>query len=232
MRLTAGIRVKDGELWAEECLGSLSRLVDAIVILDDGSMDATPDICRACPKVTHYIRWEKSFFDEGVDRNCVLALIKDTEPEWILTLDIDEVFEDAIGDHLDAMLHQDDIGFWGFRMLHFWRGKTHFRMDGTWGNETRSHIHERLFRNSADLRYPCQKIHGAHVLGLRGRGALSSVLIKHYGYSYDDKIVEKFQRYTKVDPEGDYRHLLNESGAALVEYREGMDISRVLEIGR
>ena len=39
MHLTAGIRVKDGELWAEECLRSLRGFLDDIVILDDGSTD-------------------------------------------------------------------------------------------------------------------------------------------------------------------------------------------------
>ena len=37
MKLTAGIQVKDGELWAEECLRSLSGFVDDIVILADES---------------------------------------------------------------------------------------------------------------------------------------------------------------------------------------------------
>ncbi len=232
MRLTAGIRVKNGRLWAEECLGSLCRFVDGIVVLDDGSTDSTPDICRARPKLAHYIRWEKSFFDEGIDRNVVPALIKDTEPDWILIMDIDEVFEDRILDDIGPMMQQDEFDFWGFRMVHFWRTKTHFRMDGNWGEETRVHIHERLFRNNPDLRYPCRRIHGAHVLGLSGKGALSEAMIKHYGYAHDEKIVEKFRLYSEVDPDGSYGHLLSEEGAKLVEYRPGMDIARVMELTR
>jgi glycosyltransferase involved in cell wall biosynthesis len=228
MKLTAGLRVKNGELWAEECLASLSRFVDAIVVLDDGSTDRTGDICRSSPKVAHCIRWEKSFFQEGLDRNLVLALAKDTDPDWILMMDIDEVFEDRIVDAIGPMLQQEDCAVWGFRMLHFWRGRTHFRMDASWGHETRHHIHPRLFRNQPGLHYPTQTIHGAHVLGLEGRAVLSDVIIKHYGYSYDEKIIEKYQLYSRVDPEGNYRHLLSEEGALFVEYREGMDIANVL----
>ena len=73
MHLTAGIRVKDGELWAEECLRSLSGFVDDIVILDDGSTDRTVEICRSFDKVRHLLRWPKSFFHEGIDRNVALA---------------------------------------------------------------------------------------------------------------------------------------------------------------
>ena len=218
MKLTAGIRVKNGELWAEECLSSLSRIADEICILDDGSQDRTVEICRSFEAVTHLLRWEKSFFHEGIDRNVVLAMVKDTEPDWIAMMDIDEVFEDAIVDELPAMMEQDEYAVWGFRMLHFWRGKTHFRVDGTWGRETTGHIHPRLFRNQPGLHFPTQKIHGAHILGCEGRAALSGVCIKHYGYSFPDEVRRKFERYMAVDPEGEYGHLVDESELALVEY--------------
>jgi glycosyltransferase involved in cell wall biosynthesis len=218
MKLTAGMRVKNGELWAEECLASLSEFVDQIVILDDGSTDHTPDICRGFPKVTHLIRWEKSFFQEGLDRNVVLALAKDTEPDWILFLDIDEVFEEALAGQIQALMQIQDCGIWGFRMLHFWKSRTHFRVDGRWGEETLGHVHPRLVRNVPSLFFPPQPIHGAHVLGAQGRPLLSDLLIKHYGYAHAEEVVRKCRRYREVDPGGDYEHLLDESGLQLVSY--------------
>ena len=220
MKLTAGIRVKDGQLWAEECLAGLSEIADEICILDDGSTDRTVEICRSFERVTHLLRWERSFFHEGIDRNVVLAMVKDTEPDWLLVMDIDEVFEERIADELPWMLEQEEFAAWGFRMLHFWRGRTHFRVDGVWGRETTHHIHPRLFRNQPSLYFPPQTIHGAHVLGLKGKCALSHVCIKHYGYSYPDEVRRKYERYVRVDPEGDYEHLVDESELALVEYRE------------
>ena len=142
-------------------------------------------------------------------------------------LDIDEVFERHLIEHLPAMLEQDDYVAWGFKMLHFWRGKTHFRVDGAWGRETTRHIHPRLFRNQPSLHFPPQKIHGAHVLGLRGTCALSDVCIKHYGYSYPDEVQRKYERYRAVDAEGAYEHLIDESNLTLVEYRQ--PAARVVE---
>jgi len=218
MKLTVGIRVKDGELWAEECLASLSRFVDDICIVDDGSTDGTVSICRSFPKVTRLIRWQKSFFHEGIDRNVVLALMKDTDPDWLLFMDIDEVFEDAIFSQIGGMLDAEGIAGWGFQMLHFWKDKLHFRVDGTWGNETHHHIHPRLVRNTPDLYFPPQMIHGAHILGVHGTMALSPVLIKHYGYSFHEQVLEKYRMYKALDPDGDYEHLVDESGLQLVAY--------------
>jgi len=211
---------QDGQPWAAECLTSLSALVDEIVILDDGSSDETVSICRSLPKVTRLVRWAKSFFHEGLDRNVVLALAKDTEPDWLMMMDIDEVFEPQLAAVLPAMLQQEEYVVWGFRMLHFWRGKEHYRVDGKWGEETRGHIHPRLFRNQPGLYYPPQLIHGAHILGLEGRAALSDVFIRHYGYSYWDEVVAKYERYRVVDPEGDYEHLIDERGLQLLSYAE------------
>ena len=218
MKLTAGIRVKDGEPWAEECLGSLSRFVDDICILDDGSTDRTVAICRGFPKVRHLVRWPKSFFHEGIDRNVVLALMKDTQPDWLLFMDIDEVFQDRVAGEVEAMMACEDVDVWGFRMLHFWRDKRHFRMDGTWGNETQHHVHPRLVRNSPGLYFPPQMMHGAHILGPQGKMVLSSILIKHFGYAYHDRVIEKYEMYRRLDPDGDYKHLVDETGLQLMPY--------------
>lgn len=220
MKLTAGIRVRNGEPWAEECLRSLSTFVSDIAVFDDGSTDATPAICRACAKVTRYLRWEKSFFHEGIDRNVVLAMVKDTAPDWILIMDIDEVFEEHAPSVLAGLMAREEYAVWGFRMLHFWRDKRHYRVDGKWGDETRDHIHPRLFRNQPGLCFPPQKIHGANVLGVQGRAAIAEdIYLKHYGYSFWERTLEKYLLYRREHPEGSYEHLIDETGLQLADYQ-------------
>jgi len=219
-RITAGIRVKNGESYAGECLQGLSEFVDCIVILDDGSTDRTVQICRRFSKVRHLLSWSKNFFHEGLDRNVVLAMAKDTRPEWILCLDIDEVFEECAREVIPDLVEANDIAMWGFHMYHFWRGHTHYRVDGQWGKETGDHVHTRLFRNQPGLCFPPQKAHGAHVLGSEGRVAVSDLRIKHYGYADPEEAQAKYERYQQIGGPVDYSHLIDESGLQLEEWVE------------
>jgi len=194
--------------------------VDEIVVADDGSTDRAEEVCRSFPEVSTVLPWPESFFDEGLDRNMVLGLAKGTQPDWILMMDIDGVFQDGIVSRIGDMMAQDEYAVWDFHMLRFWHGKTHFRMDGPWGHETLNHVHPRLFRDQPGLRYPFQRLHGAHILGALGKAAVSDVRIRHYGYARPDRAREKHQLYRRVDPQGDYRHLVDETGLVLVEYCE------------
>ncbi len=218
--VTAGIRVKDGERHAAECLSSLGELVDEIVLLDDGSTDRTVEICRQFPKVTRLLSWPKNFFHEGLDRNAVLAMAKDTRPDWILCLDIDEVFEGRAGEVFPELVSDPEAAIWGFRMYHFWRGRTHYRVDSKWGEETRGRVHLRLFRNQPGIYFPLQQAHGAAIMGVEGRMSVSDLRIKHFGYSDPEEARFKYERYMTLQDGHDYSHLVDETGLQLEEWVE------------
>jgi len=219
-RITAGIRVKDAERHAAECLSGLSELVDEIVILDDGSTDRTVEICRQFPKVTHLLSWPKSFFHEGLDRNAVLAMAKDTRPDWILILDIDEVFEERAREVLPQLVADPDVAIWGFHMYHFWRGRTHYRVDGKWGEDTFQRVHLRLLRNQPGIYFPVQQSHGTVIMGVEGRMAQSDLRVRHLGYCDPEEARFKYDRYLTLQDGHDYSHLVDETGLVLEEWVE------------
>jgi hypothetical protein len=221
LKLTAGIRVKNGERFAEECLRDLSEYVDEIVILDDGSTDKTIEICRSFPKVTSVVRWEKDFFHEGIDRNVVLALAKNTNPDWILFPDIDEVFEDRFKREVRTMMEAPDVGVYAFLFCHFWRDRTHYRVDGKWGRETHGFPIPRLVRSQPGLSYPVDKPLGtAQVRGWKGRAIVSDIRVKHYGHLHRDISERKVGLYSALDPSNDYSFMTDETGLQLEEWRE------------
>lgn len=220
-KLTAGIRVKNGERFAEECLRDLSAFVDEIVILDDGSTDRTIEICRSFPKVTQITRWEKDFFHEGIDRNVVLALAKNTNPDWILLPDIDEVFESRFKQEIRRMMEEKEVGMYAFLFCHFWRCLTHYRVDGKWGRETSSFPIPRLVRNQPSLQYPVHRPLGtAQITGVKGKVVMSDIRVKHYGHLYEDISKQKVKVYSALDPGVDYSFMVDETGLELEEWKD------------
>lgn len=220
-KLTAGIRVKNGERFAEECLRELSDYVDEIVVLDDGSTDRTLDICRGFKKVRQIVSHAKTWFHEGIDRNTVLALVKNTSPEWILFPDIDEVIEDRIKNEIEGMMGRSDVSLYAFPFFHFWRSRTHYRVDGKWGKETREFPIPRLVRNQPGLFYPVdQALGSAQVRGVVGAALKSDIRVQHYGHLYKDVSDGKLDLYSKLDPNNDYRFMVDEEGLKLEEWKE------------
>lgn len=90
--------VKDEERWLGNCLESICRAVNEIIVVDTGSSDGTKEICASFgAKVFDYI-WSDSFAEA---RNYG---IKKAEGEWILWLDADEELEISDGEQFANML--------------------------------------------------------------------------------------------------------------------------------
>ena len=88
LRVVANLIVRDEEALLGDCLASLSDVVDAIVVCDTGSVDATREVALGHgARVTEY-RWNDHF---GAARNAALQAVGPTD--WVLWLDADERFE-------------------------------------------------------------------------------------------------------------------------------------------
>lgn len=79
------------------CLESARGVVDEMIVLDTGSVDATARIARAHGAQVHGFAWSDDF---AAARNAALAL---SSSDWNLVLDADEWLEGGRGE-LDAML--------------------------------------------------------------------------------------------------------------------------------
>lgn len=91
-KIVTVLRVKDEAQYIEYALRSLEPLGGEIVLLDDGSTDATPDIVRSFGDV-HYHRQDDLPMDEGRDRTALYRWALELDPEWIFCLDGDEVLD-------------------------------------------------------------------------------------------------------------------------------------------
>ena len=95
-----------------DCLASLAGLADEIVVLDDGSTDATVAIARAAgARVEH-----RPFDDFGRQKQAALEL---TRGEWVLSIDADERVTPRLAEDVRAVVAAEGgaSGYWVRREL-------------------------------------------------------------------------------------------------------------------
>lgn len=84
MTISLCVITKNEEKFLEQCLNSISSIIDEIIIVDTGSKDNTKDIAKKFNAKIYDFKWQNDF---SKARN--FSLQKATK-EWILVLDADE----------------------------------------------------------------------------------------------------------------------------------------------
>lgn len=219
------MRIKNEEEWIGASLAQTSKLADSILILDDGSTDRTPEICRKFPKVKY--RYYQRELEEVRDRRELISWAVAEGADWVLIMDGDEVLEESGPERILQAIEQIDPRcpqYTSFLMhiLYFWDDPDIYRAEAgiygqfwiprlftTWGQDQ-----EQLTINYS------QHGHGFHCSiipsNIRGEGRHIDVCIKHYGYLQAAKREEKFRWYLARDPQaaasGYYNHLTSDEG--------------------
>lgn len=196
-KLVAMLRVKDGILFIERWLSRMELLVDEIVVVDNGSTDGTYEILRKHPKVVELERTEG--FHEGRDRIMLLDMAKSRNPDWLIGLDVDEIFEDALTrEHLDKMMNSKIFNSYGFRRYHMWGDESHFQGKLVDIIEL-SQPSRYLYRNIDGLFVKNVKIH-CGVEGIKRPTFISRFRLKHLCNLYFDYRIKAYENYINIDP--------------------------------
>lgn len=95
-KISVAIIARDRAKEIEACLQSV-RGVDEIVVLDTGSVDATPRIALSNKAVVYYYRWDDDF---AAARNRVLDYV---HHPWVLSIDTDEVLSTGVKSLYDCV---------------------------------------------------------------------------------------------------------------------------------
>ena len=208
-KLTAMMIVRDeADRYLTRCLAALTELVDEIVILDDASEDATPEICLSFSRVLLHRKQSSLFFhDEAALRRELWDLVCATAPEWILALDADEFLEPRAVAELPYLLNQNYFQVIGFRLFDCWFNENYFRVDGLWNPWLRGFAPYLVkYQSHLSPQWPSLKFHcGRFPLAYRRLPRLESDLrIKHLGWLSQEDLQKKYQRAVEHDPEGLY----------------------------
>jgi hypothetical protein len=179
---------------------SIAPVVDAVVALDDGSMDETADLLAAEPLVRLLLRnrQRRTYrgWDDSGNRNRLLASAVELEPAWFLFLDSDERLDPADAVALREFIEHEAVEGYAY-------GMRVFRMIGDLHHWDRAALWVyRLFARDGDHSLPEQRLHFVPVPPSipRRRWLQTTIRIQHLaGLTASDR-QRRFDKYREADP--------------------------------
>lgn len=192
-----------------ECLEEVCHYIDEAVIIDDGSTDNSVAIAHEILKdIPHRIiqNTESKFHKEYTLRQQQWDETIKMNPEWILNIDADQIFEVKMRDEIHKLINQNEIDVWLFRLYDLW-DENHYREDSMWCAHVAwnwcSLVHYRpgLMYSWKETPQHCGSFpKNIYELPI-GR---STIRLKHYGWANKEDREEKYKRYMKLDPGAKY----------------------------
>ncbi|MCV0399547.1 MAG: glycosyltransferase [Nitrosarchaeum sp.] len=190
---------KTGNL--ERCLKHLSRFCDDIVFCDDSSTDNSLEIATKYTK--HIIVMPDEFKKELYHKQKLLELALSLNPDWIVSLDPDEIFDrDGESGGIRKLCYygdQHDIDSFSFLYYNLWKDTKNFRTDELWLKNWQP----KLWKNTGKLRFDVKE--GLHLrqypLGLK-MDRRTDIKILHYGFATEDRVNKKYSNYKSLGQTG------------------------------
>jgi len=179
---------------------SATRVVDAVVALDDGSTDETCDILGHEPLVELLLRNDPrpSYrgWDDSANRNRLLRAATELDPDWLLFLDSDERLDAADAAALRAFIdHEAAEGYaYGMRVFRMIGDLRHWDRGALWVY--------RLFARDGNHSLPDERLHFVPVPRSipMERWLQTTIRIQHLAGLTERRRRERFEKYVEADP--------------------------------
>lgn len=218
--LTLSMIVKNEEhRYLERMLQSASEYIDHAVIIDDGSTDQTISLCREVLSgipLTLIENKESMFSDEWKIRKLQWQETIASDPDWILFLDADEIFEDNAKTALREMITDKNCDLYLFRLYDMW-DEEHYREDALWSAHKIYRPFMLRYQKNFNYAFSQARQHcgrmPSNVFELNQQ--LSNLRLKHYGWAKAEDRLAKYNRYMTLDPLGIY--------GSMAQYQSIMD---------
>ncbi len=211
-KLTAIMQVHNEQnKYLEAVLAELCTYVDHIVIVDDASTDGTAELCRSFGNIVQLVTLPDSLFgEEWRLRERLWQEAAASEPDWLLSVDADEIYERRFKRTVRELINQDEYDWIAVKMFDFWDSLTHYREDEWWSLHKRHTMTLVRFLPGYPYRYPRWAHHVPRlpVTAAALPGLCTELRVKHLGWAGDEEARRaKYERYMQFDPEGKWGSL-------------------------
>ncbi len=199
----------------ERCLKHMSSFCDDIVVCDDSSTDNSFEI--ACKFTNNIIQMPDEFKKELEHKQKLLELALSLDPDWVVFLDPDEVF-DRFGENngirsLCRYGDENNIDGFAFQEFNLWKDLFHYRTDELW----HQNWPVRLWKNNGKLKFDVKEgLHNRLFPNGIDKWSRSEIKVIHYGFASEDKVNKKFSTYQSLGQSGrDLERIKDETGLKL-----------------
>lgn len=184
---------------------SVELFADAVVALDDGSADRTRELLRRHPLVqillTNEPRDGYGSWDDGANRNRLLAAAADLAPGWIVSLDSDERLDEADAAALKEFVTRDAVPGCAYLFKIF---RMHEDLSGYEGT------HEwvgRLFAYEPGQAFASRRLHAVPIPTSipRSRWLPTTIRVQHLGGLDERRRRARFEKYAEADPAQEFQ---------------------------
>lgn len=183
-----------------DCLRSVEKYCDGIILLDDDSRDDTYSIAQS-EKLLLKAKKVRTEFNDKQNRNILLDIASFFKAEWFIFIDADERFDDRFVD-LREVMKGDDVDTVGVWIANLWDSMNTYRSDILDQNpysENGLWFRWRMFRNIGRMQIDFS--YNLHFMATpyRKNEYKSKTLLFHLGYLGKVERNVKFEFYQKED---------------------------------
>lgn len=210
-KITLAISIRnEADKFIRRMLTHAMQYVSNIVILDDASTDNTVEVCEEVLKdFPHKIYLN----DEPMVQNLKESECKEKlwnlaikeQPDWILLLDGDELFEDWGIQILPVIVNDINYDTYYFKIYHMWEDEEHYRVDGLW-KPVDFRIYLLRYQPNYEYEWYHMGLHSyRHPVNVYDMpGCFCYVRLRHYGHFTKEIRRAKYEKYKLLDPKSEF----------------------------
>jgi GT2 family glycosyltransferase len=212
-KLVVGMCIhNEADNFLTDVLLDIKQYANHVVIVDDASTDNSAEICKNIlngisfeiikndvSKFSNEVELRKQLWDEIVKNN----------PDWIMILDADEIFENRFKSVVRDLINQkNEIHLYRFRLHDFWN-ETQYRDDSHWCAHNYYKPFLLRYKKGFDYTWKNTKQHCGRFPNniYQDNNASSDLRLKHFGWSTSTLRENKYKRYMELDPYGLYGNM-------------------------